>query len=154
MIEIENVKQMLVDLIQKANYVEIDETDKFEVLKKMVESSPLDNVLEDKRDFLKKLIEREKMVSTGIGNKVAVPHTHSEKVKDYFIILGYSKTGIDFDSIDGVPVNLFILIGTPGKDPERRIYLKILSEISKMIKNTKDVSSLDSKEKVLQIFTA
>ena len=153
MIELENVKSFLIELIKKANFVEIEESDKFEVLKKMIEQSPLDNVLEDKKDFLKKLIEREKMVSTGIGNKVAVPHTHSDKVKDYFIIIGYSKNGIDFDSIDGIPVNLFILIGTPGKDPERRIYLKILSEISKMIKNTKDVSLLSSKENVLKLFT-
>lgn len=152
MVDIENVKGFLAGLIQKASFIEIEENDKFTVLNKMVESSPLDDVLEDKKDFLKKLIEREKMVSTGIGNKVAVPHTHSDKVKDYFIILGYSKNGIDFDSIDAVPVNLFILIGTPGKDPERRIYLKILSEISKMVKNTSDVSLLDTKEKVLKIF--
>ncbi|HCL57549.1 MAG TPA: PTS sugar transporter subunit IIA [Spirochaetia bacterium] len=150
---IENIREFLQELLKKSNFLEIEVKDKFEVLKTLVEDAKLDEYLKDKKEFLKKLIERERLISTGIGYKVAVPHAHSEEVKDYFIILGYSKEGVDFDSIDGLPVHLFILIGTPGQDPKRKTYLKILSEISRMIKNTKDVSTLDSKERIIQVFS-
>ena len=78
------------------------------------------------------LMQREKLGSTGIGDGVAIPHGKLENLDELVVAFGRSKKGIDFDAIDGKPVNLFFLLFAPENSAGQ--HLKTLAKISKMLK--------------------
>ncbi len=64
-------------------------------------------------ELVKSVIEREKVMSTGIGEGLAVPHAIIEGGPMIRGVIGVSHRGIDFNAIDGKPVQLIVLIATP-----------------------------------------
>ena len=56
------------------------------------------------------LLKREELGSTGVGNGVAIPHVRLEQVRNPFGIMMRLKDPINFDSIDGQPVDLVCLL--------------------------------------------
>jgi PTS system fructose-specific IIA component/PTS system nitrogen regulatory IIA component len=79
------------------------------------------------------LLKRENLGSTGIGNRVAVPHAKSDAVDRVVGTLGWSKSGIDFGAIDRQPVYLVIVVVFP---PDHAgAYLRALEEISRELRN-------------------
>ncbi|MGH7533652.1 MAG: PTS sugar transporter subunit IIA, partial [Gemmatimonadales bacterium] len=64
-------------------------------------------------DILRAVEEREAVLSTGIGYGVAIPHGRATSVPELSLVAGATTTGIDFDSVDGVPVRLFFLLVGP-----------------------------------------
>jgi PTS system fructose-specific IIC component len=85
----------------------------------------------DEEDFIKHVMEREKLGSTGIGNSVAIPHCPTKSVKAVVMAFGRSKQGIDFQSFDGHEVNHIFLMGTNPED--LNIYLKLLASLAKLL---------------------
>jgi PTS system fructose-specific IIC component len=85
----------------------------------------------DYEDFVKHVMEREKLGSTGIGNRVAIPHTPTNSVDGLVVVFGRSSCGIDFQSLDGEEVNSIFLMGTNPQ--ELNIYLKLLAGLSKLL---------------------
>ncbi len=86
----------------------------------------------DRERVLETVIEREKLGTTGIGNGVAIPHG---KVKDFGeikVFFGRSKKGVDFDSMDKMPVYLFFMILAP--ENSAAAHLKILASISHLFR--------------------
>jgi Kef-type K+ transport system membrane component KefB/mannitol/fructose-specific phosphotransferase system IIA component len=77
---------------------------------------------------------REQLMPTGIGNGIAVPHTRMRGVAEPLIAVGISAAGIDFDSPDGRPAHVILLIITPAHDDG--IQLEILADIAKVFRNT------------------
>jgi PTS system nitrogen regulatory IIA component len=87
----------------------------------------------DKDEVVKVLSARESIGSTGIGYGVAIPHGKSQAAKNVLLAIGYSKAGINFDSIDGKPVHLFFLLLT---SPEYgQLHLKVLARLSRFLKD-------------------
>jgi len=78
------------------------------------------------------LKEREEIMSTGIGFGIAIPHAKINSVKDMAFAIGISDAGIDFDSMDGEPVNLIILVIAGEK--QHKDYLRLLSNIMAILK--------------------
>lgn len=96
----------------------------------------LDNAgkLKDRALFLDSILEREKIVSTGIGLGVAIPHTKLQGYSDFFIAVGIQrKEGIEWNALDASPVRLIFMIG--GPENKQTEYLKILSHLTLAIKN-------------------
>ena len=58
--------------------------------------------------------EREELGSTGVGNGVALPHARLQSLKAPFALLARLSHGIDFDAIDGEPVDIVVLLLIPG----------------------------------------
>ncbi|MCF7873418.1 MAG: PTS sugar transporter subunit IIA [Candidatus Omnitrophica bacterium] len=85
------------------------------------------------QQFVKDVLNREKLGSTGIGNKIAIPHARTDSVKDIVIGFGKTKEGIDFNALDGEKVKLIFLMGANPK--QLNLYLRILAEISKLLMN-------------------
>jgi fructose-specific phosphotransferase system IIA component len=85
----------------------------------------------DEEDFIKHILEREKLGSTGIGNRVAIPHCPTKSVKSVVMAFGRVKNGIDFQSFDGHEVNHIFLMGTNPED--LNIYLKLLASLAKLL---------------------
>jgi nitrogen PTS system EIIA component len=112
-------------------FLNVDERN--QALQKLVDA--LDHVgkLEDKEAFYQAVLEREKIVSTGIGMGVAIPHAKLPGYETFFIAIGIHPKGIAWDSLDGVPVRLIFLIG--GPDDKQTEYLQLLSKLTLAIKD-------------------
>ncbi len=76
---------------------------------------------------------REQLMPTGIGNGIAVPHARMRGVTEPLIAVGISAAGIDFDSPDGRPAHVILLIITPAHDDG--IQLEILADIAKVFRD-------------------
>ena len=113
-------------------FVQADKRD--EVLDLLVDALDKAGKLQDKNLFHQAILEREKIVSTGIGIGVAVPHAKQEGYTDFFIAIAIQKRqGIEWNAIDGAPVHLVFMIG--GPDNRQTEYLKILSRLTIAIKD-------------------
>ena len=86
-----------------------------------------------KDEVIKALVEREKSMSTGIGNGVAIPHCTTDRVKDITIIIALTPKGVSFDSIDNLPVKIAILLLVPQTKLSKHI--KVLASIAKVMSN-------------------
>ncbi|MBS0621139.1 MAG: PTS sugar transporter subunit IIA [Verrucomicrobia bacterium] len=104
--------------------------------------------------FEQSIFEREKVVSTGIGLGVAVPHAKLSGYEDFFIAIGIQKKkGIEWNALDRSPVHFVFLIG--GPDSKQTEYLKILSHLTMAIKSEERRKKLlrsDTAEGVLALF--
>lgn len=83
-------------------------------------------------ELLQVLLDREKLGSTGIGEGIAIPHGRLKKLKKFFISFGRSVKGVDFDSIDRKPSQLFFLVMAPENSAVDN--LKLLSRIVTLLK--------------------
>lgn len=68
-------------------------------------------------DIVKAVLRREQLGSTGIGRNIAIPHSRHAAVSQLIGTLGISRQGIAFDSIDGEPVHVFVLLISPQDRP-------------------------------------
>lgn len=84
-------------------------------------------------ELLQVLLNREKLGSTGIGEGIAIPHGRLKKLKRFFISFGRSVKGVDFDSIDGKPSQLFFLVMAPENSAVDN--LKLLGRIVALLKD-------------------
>lgn len=79
------------------------------------------------------VLERESLMSTGIGSGIAVPHARIEEITAPCLVVGKSRDGIDFNAPDGAPARLVFMILTPAREQESQI--QILAEISRLFKS-------------------
>lgn len=84
------------------------------------------------KELIGALIERERIMSTGIGFGIAIPHAKIKSVSKIAFAIGISKNGIDFDSLDGKPVHLIILVAAGEK--QHKDYLRLLSRIMSIVR--------------------
>ncbi|MCM8527203.1 MAG: PTS sugar transporter subunit IIA [Lentisphaeraceae bacterium] len=107
-------------------------------LEELVTSSS--EYLYDKGAFLNSLIEREELMSTGMGFEIAFPHSKNDFVVDFFLTIGISSAGINWNSFDGKDVKLVFLIG--GLVQQQDKYLRILSSLANLVKKEANKSKL------------
>lgn len=84
--------------------------DKVEVLKELLDLLQKQNLIKNKELILTRIINREKLESTGIGHGVALPHARVNTGNDIAVAVGKSKEGVDFDAVDKKKVHLVILM--------------------------------------------
>lgn len=86
----------------------------------------------DRAKVLQALIEREQKMSTGIFPGIAVPHARTDMVDKVYGVIGVSKKGIDYESLDNKPVHLFFLLLSPVGDCE--YHLRVITQLSQLLK--------------------
>ena len=98
------------------------------------------NLIKDADRALQDVIEREKVMSTGIGSGVAIPHAYTDGVEQ--LVAGFFRTrgGIDFAALDGSDVDLFFII--LGPKASRRNHIKVLAKISRLLNHNEFRESL------------
>jgi PTS system nitrogen regulatory IIA component len=106
---------------------------KEEVIDELIKASRDDGRVEDPKSFKAALLERERIMSTGIGYGIAIPHVKLSRIGEFFVTAGVHKRGVDWDSLDKQPVHLLFLIAGPDHLQER--YLRILARITALIKD-------------------
>ncbi len=120
-----------------------------EALRKLIDQLVSAKKVKKKEEFFEAILAREKIVSTGIGMGVAIPHAKLPTYKNFFIGIGIVKgEGITWDSLDGGSVHLIIMIG--GPEDKQTDYLQILSSLTSLFKNPerrkKLLAASDAKE--------
>lgn len=92
---------------------ELQSEDKESVIIELVDLVSKSKMIRDRDDLLKDILERENLVTTGIGYGVAFPHAKTKAAKGIVIAFGRSDAGLEFDAMDKKPVHLFFLIAAP-----------------------------------------
>ena len=110
----------------------LDKSDKDDILAELVDVIYKQDKIKDKDVFLKAVIEREKLGTTGIGKHIAIPHGKNKAVKEIAIVFGRSVEGIDFEALDEKPVNLIFLLAAPVNIGG--VYLKTLAGLSRILR--------------------
>ncbi len=106
-------------------------TEKEKIIEEMVGVIADSVKLENKAEILKAVLDREAVMSTGVGDEVAIPHGKTESLNEIIAALGITKDPIDFNSLDDKPVRLvWLLIGPQDKTGP---HLKALSRISRLM---------------------
>lgn len=98
------------------------------VLEELAQALAVAGVTQHPEGILELLRQREALGSTGIGKGIAVPHARSTLITERVVLLARSKKGVEFEAVDGTPVNLIFLIVAPPLEPDP-VYLKLLAEI-------------------------
>ena len=111
--------------------LDLDVKDKHEALEALVALIGETGVVRDTAELRRVIFEREKLMSTGIGNGVALPHGKTNTVQRSVAALATLRQPIAFDSIDDQPVTIILmLVGTEGNVG---MHLRLLSRISRTI---------------------
>ena len=104
---------------------------KKEALDTLVELMNASGKLKDVETYRNGVYEREKEGSTGIGEGIAIPHCKSVAVKEAGLAAMVVPEGVEFESLDGEPANLFFLIAAP--DTADNVHLDVLSHLSVLL---------------------
>jgi mannitol/fructose-specific phosphotransferase system IIA component (Ntr-type) len=82
--------------------------------------------------ILSAVLEREQVLSTGIGHGIAIPHAKSPLVRDLAMVCGSSPVGVPFEALDGDPVRLFFLL--VGPESAAGLHVKALSRVARLVR--------------------
>ena len=104
---------------------------KKEIIAELVDLLDSRGKLLDRNMVLEDVLEREETMSTGMENGVALPHGKSDGIADAHVAIGIKKSGVSFDSMDGDPSRLFILIVSPRKSGG--LHIQFLAAIGAVI---------------------
>lgn len=143
----------ITDLLKKDSIdLNVEASNKEEVLKKAVELMNKNGNITDKDKYLELVMKREEEGSTGIGEEIAIPHGKGDSISAPGLAAMVIPNGVDFESLDGKPVKLLFLIAAPNtKD---NVHLEVLSRLSTLLmdeKFRKELLNAKSKEEFLKI---
>lgn len=124
----------LKELLGKDNILMgLETTTKVGIISEMIDHLVASGRIKNRKAALKAILEREKKMSTGMQNGVAIPHGKSDSVPDLVTALGIKPEGMDFESMDGLPSQIFIMTLSPVN--RTGPHVQFLSEISRILEN-------------------
>jgi fructose-specific phosphotransferase system IIA component len=129
-------------VVREAILPDLKATSKEGVIREMVDSLRAAGYFKNGEpdDIVKAIIKREQLGSTGIGHHVAIPHTKHACVDRLIGTVAVSKAGVPFESLDGEPVNVFVMLISPQDQPGQ--HLRALENVSRNLRDTGFVRSL------------
>ena len=142
--------KVLLPKLVKLNYFALD---KKSCLNEMAEFLFENGVISNLESFLETILERESLMSTGIGRQIAIPHGRSAVVQELRIAIYLLDNELEFESIDGEPVRIVIMIAVPEGMKEE--YMKLLSSISNFFReevNRDEMLKCKTEEQVYELF--
>ena len=153
---IKRPRDIKISSLLKERFINLDlkGDNKIRVIAELVELISKSEKLKNKKSFLNAMLEREKVGSTGIGNGVAIPHAKSKGVHNFILAFARRNEGIDFEALDGEKTFLFFILASPKDDVGN--HLKILAEISRLVKDKFTIESLKkakNKKDILKIIS-
>jgi len=128
-------------------------TSKNDVLESIIRDLDGKGYIRDVELATRDVIERENVMSTGIGNGVAIPHAYTDGVDR--LVAGFYRTGegVDFEALDSADVSLFFIILGPKES--RRDHIKVLAKISRLLNHDDfrdDLRTAAGPEAVMSVF--
>jgi mannitol/fructose-specific phosphotransferase system IIA component (Ntr-type) len=123
-------------LVSPARIVWLDEENKGDCLLALVNCLVESASITDGESVHRAIIERERLLSTGFGLGLAIPHAKLKEIKDFVVAVGIHKKGVHFDSLDDRPVHVLVMI--LGPDSRQEEYLKVLSRVTAFLKDNRE----------------
>ncbi len=121
-------------LMQDMVIAELESQDREGVLKEMVVFLKKKNKIAKDKELFQKLLQREKLGSTAIGEGVAIPHCKMKGIKHPIVMLAVSKKSVDYQSLDGKPTYVFFLVVSSPDNPS--LNLQILAAIAHLVRKS------------------
>ncbi len=137
-------------LSPKAIKIDLESIDKDEVFEELIEE--LVGILPgvDRQVVLQAVRDREAKMSTGVLPGIAVPHGKTDAVKGVKGIIGISRNGIDYDSLDGKPVHVIILLLSSPDSSE--LHLRILKHLARLLENSSFYNELLAQKSAQDVY--
>ena len=120
------------DLLRKdVMLLDLQATEKKAVIEEMIQSLVEHGYVTDFETFKEGILAREALTSTGLGDGIAMPHSKNTAVKEATVLFAKSNKGVDYESLDGQPTDLFFMIAAP--EGANDTHLAALAELSKYL---------------------
>ncbi|MDX2227745.1 MAG: PTS sugar transporter subunit IIA [Verrucomicrobiae bacterium] len=111
-----------------------------ELLNLLVEGGKIKDY--EQKGIYELLVHRENMMTTGIGHGIAIPHASYDQTEEVIAAFGRSRTGIQFEALDGQPVYYVAMIIVPKA--QFQTHLKTLSILAKYFNNPANRQAIDN----------
>ncbi|KEQ33399.1 PTS system, fructose subfamily, IIA component domain protein [Streptococcus mitis] len=120
------------DLLRKdVMLLDLQATEKTAVIEEMIKSLTEHGYVTDFETFKEGILARESLTSTGLGDGIAMPHSKNAAVKEATVLFAKSNKGVDYESLDGQPTDLFFMIAAP--EGANDTHLAALAELSQYL---------------------
>ena len=120
------------DLLRKdVMLLDLQATEKKAVIEEMIQSLVEHGYVTDFETFKEGILAREALTSTGLGDGIAMPHSKNAAVKEATVLFAKSNKGVDYESLDGQPTDLFFMIAAP--EGANDTHLAALAELSQYL---------------------
>ncbi|HVP57368.1 MAG TPA: PTS sugar transporter subunit IIA [bacterium] len=131
--------------------LDLKATTKEGVLRELVKLLKLSSAAQ--KNLLATLTSREELGSTGVGNGIAIPHCRSLVVSELVVAIARSKTGINFQSMDGKRAYLFFLIVAPpiGDPSQYLIALGKVAQVASQISKDKRMKDIKQRKQLMDL---
>ncbi len=126
---------------------------KDEVISELLDLLMKSGKVSDRETALQDLLKREKQMSTGMQYGVAIPHAKTKAVKELVACIGIYREGVPFDSLDGEPSRIFIMMLSPVD--RTGPHIQFLADVSMVLKSAdarKRLAEAESAAEVLRVF--
>src|SRR5699024_6921910 len=104
---------------------------KMEAIDEMVDEMARANIINDKKLFKEEIVKRENQSSTGLGEGVAMPHAKTKAVNSPAVLFARSKSGVDYEALDGEPTYIFFMIA--ATEGANETHIETLAKLSKLL---------------------
>ena len=120
------------DLLRKdVMLLDLQATEKTAAIEEMIHSLVEHGYVSDFETFKEGILAREALTSTGLGDGIAMPHSKNAAVKEATVLFAKSNKGVDYESLDGQPTDLFFMIAAP--EGANDTHLAALAELSQYL---------------------
>ena len=142
------------DLLRKdVMLLDLQATEKTAVIEEMIKSLTDHGYVTDFETFKEGILAREALTSTGLGDGIAMPHSKNAAVKEATVLFAKSNKGVDYESLDGQPTDLFFMIAAP--EGANDTHLAALAELSQYLMKdgfADKLRQVTSPDQVIELF--
>ena len=142
------------DLLRKdVMLLDLQATEKKAVIEEMIQSLVNHGYVTDFETFKEGILAREALTSTGLGDGIAMPHSKNAAVKEATVLFAKSNKGVDYESLDGQPTDLFFMIAAP--EGANDTHLAALAELSQYLMKdgfADKLRQVTSPDQVIELF--
>jgi len=142
------------DLLRKdVMLLDLQATEKTAVIEEMIKSLVDHGYVTDFEAFKEGILAREALTSTGLGDGIAMPHSKNSAVKEATVLFAKSNKGVDYESLDGQPTDLFFMIAAP--EGANDTHLAALAELSQYLMKdgfADKLRQVTSPDQVIELF--
>jgi len=130
--------------------VPLEGKDKKTVITELVDLLNANGLLLDRQTVLDAVLAREETRSTGIGSRIAIPHGKCKAVKELVMSIGVTSEPVDFESVDGKPVTIIILLVSPAD--QTGPHIQALAQISRLMLNEEFKEGIETAPSAEQVY--
>ena len=144
------------EVLKKENIVtKLDAKTKEDALSALVDVLCASGNIKSRDEFLKDVLDREAVSTTGIGNGIAIPHGKSTNVSETTVAVGRLSSPVEWKSVDDAPVEFVVLLAVNDND-KTGVHVKLLSEMARKLaseENCKKLLNAKDADEIISIFS-